>query len=285
MVAVLALASCSMPATMNPVDWWHGLEGGPIAETRPPPPNADDPYGNLASVPTKPKAEAAALRGGVATRLLADRASAKYAEATVPLTTPPAAATQKPPAAPAPTGQSDAVGGTLQAATAPPPAAPTAAATSPPAVPGAVATTTGDAPIPQIPATPPAPPVIAGVGIPEITRPSPPPPAPVVRPPSTAATVGTAVTVPFAAGSAELAAPALTALRQLAIRRGSAVIAVTGYGDAASSDPPAQSSAMPLAWARAQSIAGALRAAGVPMTMLRMTAEATGFGGVAVVSD
>ena len=34
---------------MNPVSWWHDLQGGKIAEERPPPPGADQPYPNLAS--------------------------------------------------------------------------------------------------------------------------------------------------------------------------------------------------------------------------------------------
>ena len=53
----LLLAGCSsFPASMNPVSWWHDLQGGKIAEERPPPPGADQPYPNLASVPPKPQA-------------------------------------------------------------------------------------------------------------------------------------------------------------------------------------------------------------------------------------
>jgi hypothetical protein len=55
----LLLAGCSsFPASMNPVSWWHDLQGGKIAEERPPPPGADQPYPNLASVPPKPEAPA-----------------------------------------------------------------------------------------------------------------------------------------------------------------------------------------------------------------------------------
>jgi hypothetical protein len=54
-LCVLTLAGCSsFPSSMNPVSWWHGLQGGKIAEERPPPPGADQPYPNLASVPPKP---------------------------------------------------------------------------------------------------------------------------------------------------------------------------------------------------------------------------------------
>src|SRR5690348_133049 len=52
---VLGLTGCaSFPSSMNPVSWWHDLQGGKIAEDRPPPPGADQPYPNLASVPPKP---------------------------------------------------------------------------------------------------------------------------------------------------------------------------------------------------------------------------------------
>jgi outer membrane protein OmpA-like peptidoglycan-associated protein len=94
-----------------------------------------------------------------------------------------------------------------------------------------------------------------------------------------------AVSVPFASDSATLSLPAQAALRQLAQRRGTAVIAVTGYGEAASSDPSDQAAALPLAWARALAIAGALQTDGVPSAMLRLTAEAAGRGGVAAIAD
>jgi hypothetical protein len=139
--------------------------------------------------------------------------------------------------------------------------------------------------MPPVPASAPPPPVLTGVGVPAITRPTPPAPAPPVTPPSTAAPAGTAVSVSFLAGSAEVPNRAKIALRQLATRRGTALIAVTGYGDASTSNPPDQSAALPLAWARAQTIVGVLREAGVPTARLRIAAEATGDGGVAVVSD
>jgi outer membrane protein OmpA-like peptidoglycan-associated protein len=93
------------------------------------------------------------------------------------------------------------------------------------------------------------------------------------------------VSVPFAGDSAALSPPAQGALRQLALRRGTAAVAVTGYGDAASSDAPDQAAALPLAWSRAQAIARALETAGVPATMLRVTAEAEGRGGVAALAE
>jgi outer membrane protein OmpA-like peptidoglycan-associated protein len=284
-VAVLVQAGCGLPPPTNPVDWWHDLEGGPIAETRPPPPNADAPYPNLASVPAKPKTDDPSLRGRVASGLLADRASAEYAAATVPLAAPRPAAPAPAAATAAPADQSQALSASLQAASAPPPApapAPQAAA----AAPSAPVAATAAVPMPPIPASAPPPPVIAGLGVPAITAPTPPPrPPPVAPPPPSVAVPGTAEAVPFSGGSAVLTTAAQTALRQFAQRRGAAPIAVTGYGEAASSDPPDQSAALPLAWERAQAIAGALRAAGVPANMLRLTAEATGRGGVATIAD
>ena len=48
---VLLVSGCSSGPSLNPVTWWHDLQGGKIAEQRPPPPGADEPYPNLASVP------------------------------------------------------------------------------------------------------------------------------------------------------------------------------------------------------------------------------------------
>ncbi|MDQ2802201.1 MAG: hypothetical protein M3Y41_05760, partial [Pseudomonadota bacterium] len=57
--ALLLLAGCggvermydSQLTTATPVDWWHQLEGGTIAEQRPPPPGLGQPYPNLDQVP------------------------------------------------------------------------------------------------------------------------------------------------------------------------------------------------------------------------------------------
>lgn len=53
--ALLLLAGCSAtPKAINPVSWWHGLEGGAIAQDRPPPPRANAPYPHIAAAPTRP---------------------------------------------------------------------------------------------------------------------------------------------------------------------------------------------------------------------------------------
>lgn len=52
---MLLLAGCSAtPKAINPVSWWHGLEGGQIAQDRPPPPKANAPYPHIAAAPTRP---------------------------------------------------------------------------------------------------------------------------------------------------------------------------------------------------------------------------------------
>ncbi|MDE2583316.1 MAG: hypothetical protein KGL52_16895, partial [Rhodospirillales bacterium] len=64
-------------------------------------------------------------------------------------------------------------------------------------------------------------------------------------------------------------------------RRGSRMIEALGQGDAAAADPAAQLAAVKLGLARAQAIAAALRAAGVPGTAIDVRAVASGSGGMA----
>ena len=114
----LLLAGCSsLPASMNPVSWWHDLQGGKIAEERPPPPGADQPYPNLASVPPKPEAPDRAALANIATALIADRTNAQHAAAAAPIADPslPSASpglfgrgTVPPPAPPPPPGAAQA---------------------------------------------------------------------------------------------------------------------------------------------------------------------------------
>jgi outer membrane protein OmpA-like peptidoglycan-associated protein len=87
--------------------------------------------------------------------------------------------------------------------------------------------------------------------------------------------------VTFVNGSAELPPYANDTLKALAVRRGNGVIAVTGFGDAASDDPDAQSSALALGLSRAQAMAAALTKAGVPASAVQVDAEAIGRGGTA----
>src|SRR5690348_8595693 len=67
--ALLLAAGCGPRGTINPVQWWHGLQGGAIAQHRPPPPNADAPYPNLGSIPPKPEMPDPAARQRIASAL------------------------------------------------------------------------------------------------------------------------------------------------------------------------------------------------------------------------
>jgi hypothetical protein len=134
--ALLLLAGCaSIPSSINPVSWWHDLQGGAVAQDRPPPPGATDPYPNLASVPSKPEQSDPKARAAVADALVADRANAQYAAAQAPLPDPSSRAASPQlfgvgtAAPPAPAASAGAASATLEAATAPPPAAATAGPT------------------------------------------------------------------------------------------------------------------------------------------------------------
>jgi outer membrane protein OmpA-like peptidoglycan-associated protein len=106
--------------------------------------------------------------------------------------------------------------------------------------------------------------------------------APAGAPPQPAApTPANTVNVIFISGSAELSASATDTLKQLAAKRGNGIIAVTGYGDAASDDPSAQSGALTLGLSRAKAMATALTSAGVPASAVQVDAEAIGRGGTA----
>jgi outer membrane protein OmpA-like peptidoglycan-associated protein len=334
------LAGCaSFPSSMNPVSWWHDLEGGKIAEERPPPPGADQPYPNLATVPPKPAEPDRAALTNIVNALIADRANAQHVAAAAPITDPslPSASpalfgrgtmAPPPPAPPPGTAKASATMAAAEPApgastpsqtgtgagseTVPAPAkAPVATVQSAPlAPPGATAQPpAADAGTPPpLPTTPPPPPNLPGVAAaappPPTATPPTPAPAPASPPvatapaatpppsaPATAAEASPAPTPPagaantvnvtFVTGSAELQASATTTLKQLAARRGNGIIAVTGYGDATSNDPNAQSAALTLGLSRAQAMAGALTAAGVPASAVQVDAAAVGRGGTA----
>jgi outer membrane protein OmpA-like peptidoglycan-associated protein len=92
---------------------------------------------------------------------------------------------------------------------------------------------------------------------------------------------GSSVAVVFANGVAVMPPSSDTPLRTLAGKRGNALIAVTGYGDAADANPDTQATALKLGLARAQAIASALVADGVPASAVQIDAQAMGRGGTA----
>jgi outer membrane protein OmpA-like peptidoglycan-associated protein len=95
-------------------------------------------------------------------------------------------------------------------------------------------------------------------------------------PPSTGPILG--ILINFDRGSAGLNDQALTEVKELTAIRGDDGIAITGYGDAISSDAGAQSNALSLGLSRASALATALVAQGVPYARLRLNAEAAGRG-------
>lgn len=303
--ALLGMAACtggvermsdSRLTLDTPIDWWHDLQGGKIAEVRPPPPGVDDPYPNLSAVPPRPTPTDPATRRALAARLVAERDRTRREATQDPLIlpAPTAAPTAIPaaarPAAPPPDpGASVAV---LEAATAPPPAetpAPPPAAPAPAAPPASPAPVAASPPAPPPATAPGGPPrgepAVASGPIPDLPGEAPPLPrlrgipASVNAPPVPRLPPG--VSVAFRPGSAALQAGADAALRELAGRRAGAAIAVEAGGDAAGPDAAAQARALPLAWRRARSMEEALVAAGVPAGALRINAAALGRGGVA----
>ncbi len=291
---------------MNPVNWWHRHEGGEIAKDRPPPPGADQPYPNLATVPARPAPPNQEELKKLTDSLVADRTNAQHAAQAAPLADPsspsasptlfgvgtappPPPASAATPAAPGAAGASAApVASASLAAAPPPPEAPAAPpATAPrkpvqsaplaaptasgaPAAPTAVAdAAAANAPPPDLPAAPP----------PRAPDAPPPPKPPVDVPPMPPATPGiTSASIVFVEGSTALSPPAADEVKAFAAKRGAGVIVVTGYGDAESSDPSAQSAALTTGLARANAIADALKADGVPTTAVRVNAEASGRG-------
>ncbi|MBN8898948.1 MAG: OmpA family protein, partial [Rhodospirillales bacterium] len=171
-----------------------------------------------------------------------------------PLTPPPAAGAPTTAEPLPPTGTPDVL--------TPVPAAPA------PGTPGSPGTSAGATPEIALPGGPP--PRAAAAGSPPSAAPA--------QAPATAAPAGGGARVGFAPGSAALSPEAAASVKQFASSRGSSTIVVTGYGDATGSDVAAQTAALSLGLSRAQAIANALTAAGVPQSAVRVGAEAAGRG-------
>ena len=151
---------------------FHDLEGGVVAEQRPPPPGVNDPYPNLGTTPRRPPAPDILAQQKLADQLAAQRDQAEQSAAANPLTPRPAPPPiPKPPATPDPNANRVVV----DAAASPPPpkttgkaAATTQPATTAPGVSGAVPNL---ASIPAVPAT-----VVSGP-LPDLAVSPPPAPA------------------------------------------------------------------------------------------------------------
>ncbi len=294
------LAGCGhRDAVDTPVSWWHQLEGGAIAQQRPPPPGVDDPYPRIGTTPaTAPQVASIGLRQATTAGLIEQRNLSARLNAHDPLpppSVPPAKAAARPAPPAASASQSSAV---LDAADAPPAPTPTATPTPRIAVPPVAALPHAAAPVeeaglslpavvppapgqadpgapvvlPAIPAAPPPPPTLPG-----IETPPPPAYAPPPRPAyALAAQPGDALQFP--AGSDVLAASQGGTLHAIAVRRGAGTVFVHGYGDAASDAPHDQSTALTLAAFRARAVAEALEREGVPASAIRISAAAFGRG-------
>ena len=288
----LLLAGCSTLEALNPVNIYHRLEGGRIAEERPPPPGSDATAPNLSTVPARPVPPDREAMKRLTQGLVADRENARYSNAGAPLPDPSSpsaspslfgAGTLPPPVKPPP---ETAASASMPAASAPP---------APPARPDQPATPPSPAPRKPVESTPldaPAPPQAAATPADVPALPTEPPPRPAVAP--VAAPSPPAVVTPLAAapppagssgdpvsfdpGSSSLSPAETDALKKFAMQRKGALIAVTGYGDAVASDPASQATALGLAMARARAVSDALKAAGVPAAAIQIGGEAAGRG-------
>ena len=275
LVMTFLIAACSNHHKSGPEAWWHDAAGGKIAAERPPPPGDNDPFPNLATVPAKPaRAETAAMNRTTA-GLVADRTNARHEAALAGLSQPPVPIRSTPVQSASARAENQPV---TAAATAPAPAtaarpAPAAAASAPLAATPAVTSTPGqiaEAPLPALPEQEPPRPGVA---------PMPPPPlvSAAAIPPSPARVDG-GIDIEFGRDSAALGTQALTEIKSAAAVRGDHGIAVTGRGETATADPSVQTAALELAMARAQAIATAFVAEGVPRSVLRINTESAGRG-------
>lgn len=252
------LAGCG-DKPVGPESWWHSYEGGLIAQDRPPPPLATAPYPNFAGMPPRPKLLSEKQRDTQIAGLDEARNLSLAAAASAPL---PVAAATAPKPAPQPSAQASTM--TTPAATAvPPPAAPAAAA---PVVINNQA------------------PVIADIDHPPALAASPPPRVDLLGAAPTAA-AGEAddfkhLSVGFANGSSVLPPAALPGLIAFAQAHPGKIIALGGHGDPGMADDQG----LALGWTRAQTVAAALIAAGVPQSDLRYATHASFKGGSGTAS-
>jgi outer membrane protein OmpA-like peptidoglycan-associated protein len=99
---LLLLGGCSdVPDRINPVNWWHQMEGGEIAQDRPPPPNPNAPFPKIGNQPARPAGMPDAEWAQLSAALAANRASAQSYAAQNPIPTLPQTAPAPAPTSPA----------------------------------------------------------------------------------------------------------------------------------------------------------------------------------------
>ena len=296
----LGLGGCHRNPVQTPVDWWHDLEGGEIAATRPPPPGADLPYPKYGTIPAKPPVlPSRSFRDTIENSLLVERETTQRLAARHPINTlpssvppPPPQLTPPPPAAPAvpgapPPPESTTANATLPGADAPPaalapisaPAAQAAAADGGPApgTPVVVAGAAAETPGLVVPDAPPPP--ASFEGVPAQPAPTPPPPLPVILPPP-----ASAGQVLFATGSATLDPSQNETLRHAIATRGKGHITIDGHGETQSDAPAGQEAALTLGLQRALAIATRLQKFGAPAESLQLSSTAFGRGATVTAS-
>jgi outer membrane protein OmpA-like peptidoglycan-associated protein len=268
------VAGCDSNPALTPVQWFHDLQGGEIAATRPPPPGADMPYPHLGTIPPKPTLPTPAFRQTVQTELMQDRDTTERAAARTPIDF---ADLPAPPPKPAPTppGQdTQTANATLPAADAPAPkgAPPAAAAPDGGPAPGTPVSFVGAAPdeaaLPEIPAAAPAPPTF----LPVAAQPAPTPAPAISVPPAPPG----AARVLFATGDATFNPSQVATVKDVVQKRGKGTIAVEGHGEAVADTPGAQQAAVELGLKRAQAVAKELAALHVPPANILLSATAFG---------
>ncbi len=272
-------AGCGPTGTGTPVDWWHDLQGGVIASSRPPPPGADLPYPTIGPIPDKPTPPDKATREHLLDQLATERDMTQRVAARNPIVVLP------PPPVPPPAKP---VGPDDETANASLPAAEAAPVTPPPATPAAAAPASDSAGpagpmvvagegvpmtgLPDIPDQPPAPATFEGV--PAEPLPTPPPPVPPRLPQALRGD-----DVLFPTGQATLEPSQMETLKAASAKRKKGMIEITGYGEAVADTPAAQEAAIGLALSRAQAVADALvTRQHVPQTAIRINADAFGRG-------
>jgi outer membrane protein OmpA-like peptidoglycan-associated protein len=275
MIAAALLAGCGGDNPLDtPVSWFHDLEGGVIAEQRPPPPGVGMPYPKLVTVPARPTLPDAKYRDALQEKLLAERDRTERIAAHTPVEPPvlgppsPSAVTPASSGAAAP-----AVQASLPAAEARAPAPQTPEPSGPPA--DAPLVLVGDLPpdpgAASIPTAPPPPATFEGV--PAEPAPTPPPPTPAHLP---AALRGTDIL--FLPGEAILRQSQMQTLQQIAGSRKRHRLEITGLGEAVSDSPDGQAAAIELGLKRAQAVAQAFASLHVPDNAMVLSAYAFGRG-------
>jgi outer membrane protein OmpA-like peptidoglycan-associated protein len=295
------LGGCSL----RPQNAFHQYEGGVIAQSHATPPGQKQPYPNLASVPPAPTPPNMAQLNATTNGLVSDRAHAQYLAESAPLPDPssPQASPDlfgvgtAPPPPPAGTASASLPAATASpTAAVPPPAATASPAPSPPAKAPVAPVQTAQLTAPsktaqntELPSTvPPAPAEPAAGPVPAVSAAPPAPPQGVAAATATArmpeeeqGNPANSVNLAFTPGSANLSQPDQLALKELAARRGNKIIEALGRGEATSAVPAAQETAITLGFSRAQAIAKALQADGVPEGAIQVMSLAGGRGGAA----